>query len=194
MRNPLPRIAAAVTLAAGLSLAGAASAHAAPAWSWQAGHTYVLKSLSPDVSGTCMQDADEPTTYHGHSVDWVRNVPCNSYDTSQRWQVVTYANGWANLENVRDSRCLDYSQEYGLRGFGCYTTSFAGGWQQWRLVTRWHNGQIQAVLENGRYQEDQANMCADLSLRFGLRGYPCNGPSQNSGYQAWIIDDVTPGS
>ncbi|MBD0734920.1 hypothetical protein [Streptomyces sp. CBMA29] len=190
MRKPLPRIAAAVAMAAGLILANTGSADAAPAWSWQTGHIYRLESLSPDAGNTCMQDTRESTTYNGHPVDWVRNVPCDLYDTSYRWQVVINANGWANLENVASSNCLDYSQEYGLRGFPCYDTSYTGGWQEWRLVTRQAHGITQVVLQNGRYQEDHANMCADLSLQYGLRGYPCNGTSQDSGYQAWLVFDV----
>ncbi|MFF7195019.1 hypothetical protein ACFZAM_15065 [Streptomyces sp. NPDC008079] len=159
MRKPLPRIAAAVAMAAGLILATTGSADAAPAWSWQTGHIYRLESLSPDAGNTCMQDSRELTTYHGHPVDWVRNAPCDLYDTSYRWQVVINA-------------------------------SYTGGWQEWRLVTRQAHGITQVVLQNGRYQEDHANMCADLSLQYGLRGYPCNGTSQDSGYQAWLVFDV----
>jgi hypothetical protein len=187
---PLARIAAAVAVAVGLIMVNSGSADAAPAWAWQTGHIYRLQSLSPDVGDTCMQDSNTLTNHNGNWVDWVRNEPCDLYDTSQRWQVVINANGWANLESVSHSHCLDYSQQYGLRGLTCSNNSFTGGWQEWRLVKRQAYGITQAVLENGRYQEDNANMCADLSIQYGLRGYPCNGASQDSGYQAWLVFDV----
>jgi hypothetical protein len=47
---------------------------------------------------------------------------------------------------------------------------------------------------NGGYFLENGNtkLCIDDSSQYGLRGYPCNGPSYNSGYQQWIHNGSSP--
>jgi hypothetical protein len=42
---------------------------------------------------------------------------------------------------------------------------------------------------NGGYFLENGNtkLCIDDSSQYGLRGYPCNAGSYNSGYQSWIV-------
>lgn len=74
-----------------------------------------------------------------------------------------------------------------LRGFPCYANSYNGGWQKWRIVNRYTaNGAYQQVLQNvstGRCLDDSTNSDGSDNLR----AYPCNGPSQDGGWQGWDL-------
>ena len=109
----------------------------------------------------------------------------------QQWQVITLANGWAQLKNLATNRCLDYSQGAGLRTYPCNPWSFSDGFQEWALIERVNAAhQTHTVLKSGRWQEDGRDMCVDVSLGAGTRGFPCNGGSQDAGYQAWTTYDL----
>lgn len=125
----------------------------------------------------------------------LRGFPCGqgNYDGGwQKWKVIALANGYAQLQNSATNLCLDDStrsdgSDY-LRGFPCYPNSFNGGWQGWRIVNRTRaNGYYEQVLQNratGRCLDDSN---AGLNGTDLLRGYPCNGSSQDAGYQGWDI-------
>jgi hypothetical protein len=181
--------AAAIGLAAGISLTQAAGAYAgAPVYYWQNGHTYEFISWSPDPTGTCLDDSNTGT---GGS-DNLRAFACNSTGY-QRWTVSQTDGEWAQLTNDATNRCLDLSIQNGtplLRTFGCNDASFDNGYQAWELVNRTApDGGAEAVLESG-LNGGAADLCVDVST-YGTRGFPCNGASQDNGYQSWTPVDVT---
>ncbi|MEU5443731.1 RICIN domain-containing protein [Streptomyces griseofuscus] len=159
---------------------------------WSYNHSYWLGPNNN--TGRCVDDSED-LTVPDHNL--LRGFGCydNSYAGGwQRWLVIgkNNANGSAQLFNAATGLCLDDStrsdgSDY-LRGLTCYADSFSGGWQAWRIVNRTTaSGSYQQVLQNvntGRCLDDSnaGNSGTDL-----LRGYPCNGSSQDHGYQGWDI-------
>ncbi|GAA2750019.1 RICIN domain-containing protein [Kitasatospora cinereorecta] len=96
------------------------------------------------------------------------------------------------FRNQNTGRCLDDSGDNShdlLRGFVCNQGSVDGGWQKWQVIYRTTaNGVGQLVLKNG-YQKN-GNFCLDDSGDGNhdlMRGYPCNGSSQDGGWQGWTL-------
>ncbi|MFF3907848.1 hypothetical protein ACFYZJ_18055 [Streptomyces sp. NPDC001848] len=141
----------------------------------------------------CVDDSYAPNLPDGNLL---RGFPCAQYNYSggwQQWKVIALSNGYAQLQNGATGLCLDDSTRLSdgsdyLRGFPCYTQSFSGGWQGWRIVNRTTAaGYYEQVLQNaatGRCLDDSNAGPNGSDL---LRGYPCNGPSQDNGYQGWDI-------
>ncbi|MDH6708874.1 hypothetical protein P3T27_005620 [Kitasatospora sp. MAA19] len=193
--------ATAIALAAGLGMANVGTADAGTAdlgtahasastraYYWMSAHTYTFVSWSPDAGDSCLDDSN-----NGDGTDNLRAFTCNGM-AWQKWKVTEYANGWAQLMNLATGRCLDYSNDgnhFGLRTYECNGPSFNSGFQQWAMVNRYTAaGAYESVLKSGRWEEDNTDMCLDVS-NVGTRGYPCNGPSQDSGYQGWTVLDQT---
>ncbi|WP_328333944.1 MULTISPECIES: RICIN domain-containing protein [unclassified Streptomyces] len=143
-------------------------------------------------TGRCVDDSSAPSLPDGNLL---RGFPCfqSNYDGGwQKWKVNAMANGYAQLKNGATGLCLDDSTrsdgtDY-LRGFPCYPQSLSGGWQGWRIVNRTRaNGYYEQVLQNaatGRCLDDSNAGPNGSDL---LRGYVCNGTSQDNGYQGWDI-------
>ncbi|MEY9969271.1 hypothetical protein ABIA33_007359 [Streptacidiphilus sp. MAP12-16] len=174
--------AAAIGLVVGLGVAGGGTAHAATDYGyWQYGHVYTFVTWYQSAPDSCLDDSNGGGT---------RTFGCNNLNY-QKWKVINLSSGYAQLENLATGRCLDWSPQYGLRTFGCYPSSFNGGWQMWARVHRTSaSGGAEEVLQNGRWQDGETWQCLDDS-QYGVRGYPCNGPSQDAGYQGWTVIDVT---
>jgi hypothetical protein len=180
----------AIGMAAALGIVQAGSASASePAWYWVSAHTYTFITSSPAAPDACLDDSN--TGPNGK--DNLRAFTCNG-QAYQKWTVVNYANGWAQLENQATKRCLDYSLSSGLRTFSCEQKSFDGGWQKWALVDRYTaGGSLQAVLKSAIKQENGTNTCIDISAEYGDVGFPCSGARQDYGYQGWHVYDDSVG-
>ena len=179
MRKLLRRLtgaAAAIGLMVGLGIAGTGTAQASSRWTyWALGYDYGAQSW---YNGNCLDDSAQ---------FGLRTYPCNG-GVWQKWRVINLDNlGYAQLQNQSTLNCLDWSPQYGLRTFPCYANSFNGGWQKWMMVNRTMPSGPQgfeSVLLNG--YPNSPNQCLDNS-QFGVRGYACNGPSQDAGYQGWSL-------
>jgi hypothetical protein len=185
-----------IAIAAGLAFTQASSAYALTTpYYWTLGHDYVFQSDSPDHGNgggpgdQCIVGTDSlakpQTTYCAEDGS-------NSYE---EFKVITLSGGWAQLELeggfTDGANCLDYSKTYGLRLFPCNPSSFNSGYQKWLFVNGTdYNGGSRVFLQSARWQEDGTNMCVDASNQYPVRGYPCNGPSQKNGYQAWVAYDI----
>lgn len=141
---------------------------------------YILKNLA---TGRCLDDSGA-----SQSADLLRGYPCNS-SSWQAWRTIQIdSNSFEQLQNQATGRCLDWSPQYGLRGFTCYPESFDGGWQAWYYVNRplpggnWEDVFLNGYQANGNYCLDDSGSTPSTDL---LRGYPCNGASQDAGYQGW---------
>ncbi|WEP00501.1 hypothetical protein A6P39_004305 [Streptomyces sp. FXJ1.172] len=182
-RRAIARTAATVALVGGTALTGTSTAHAASnPFAWYMGYSYTFASW---YDQGCLDDSDA----YG-----LRSYPCNTPSIEngyQKWKVINWSSGYAQLQNQATGRCLDWSPGAGLRTFPCYADSFTGGWQEWKWVNRTTaDGRQEEVLQNGRWQDGEAWQCLDDSA-YGVRGYPCNGPSQDNGYQGWNISNST---
>ncbi|MEW1860615.1 RICIN domain-containing protein [Streptomyces sp. NPDC088194] len=145
-----------------------------------------------DNTGRCVDDSSDASVADGNLL---RGFPCGqgNYDGGwQKWKVIALANGYAQLQNGATGLCLDDSshsdgKDY-LRGFPCLTPSFTAGWQGWRIVNRTTaKGYYEQVLQNaatGRCLDDSNAGPNNGDL---LRGYTCNGTSQDNGFQGWDI-------
>ncbi|SOE24992.1 Ricin-type beta-trefoil lectin domain-like [Streptomyces sp. OK228] len=191
-------------VAAGLALGGVAVATGTAAAGvgvntdhWQVEHDYWIGPN--DNTNRCVDDSIDPNSKDGNLL---RGFPCyqNSYSGGwQKWHVISVdPNGYAQLKNMSTGLCLDDSNGGPngtelLRGYSCNGGSYDGGWQKWKIVNR-NTGTspsyYQQVLQNantGRCLDDSdaGNGGSDL-----LRGYPCNGGSQDGGWQGWYIYDM----
>ena len=148
---------------------------------------------------------DDSTASNGS--DLLRDFPCvqASYDSGyQKWIVIRVANvdqygyaQWGQLQNAATHRCLDWSYQFGLRAFNCSYNSFDGtgmwqAWESWPTSLPTNNGGdvYGWILQNG--QSDYGNYCLDDSAPYGVRGFPCNGSSQQAGYQFWTSPLLEP--
>lgn len=185
--------AAAMTIAAGLGIAGSGTANASTTVDYLlAGHTYTFITWAPGVQDSCLDDSN-----YTDGKDNLRAFTCNEM-TYQKWTVIDYANGWVQLRNQATNRCLDYSNDsnhFGLRTFTCGTDNFTAGWQRWALVNRTTaSGGDEDVLKSANtWDPPYGSQCVDVSMEAGTRAYPCNGASQDAGYQGWTVLDVTYG-
>ncbi|MFJ5925546.1 RICIN domain-containing protein [Kitasatospora sp. NPDC092948] len=157
---------------------------------WSTNATYWIGGNN--YTGRCVDDSSDSSLPDGNLL---RGFPCyaNSYNGGwQKWKVITSANGYAQLQNGATGLCLDDSNrsdgsDY-LRGFPCYANSFNGGWQGWRIVNRTRaNGSYEQVLQNGATGRCLDDSNAGSNGGDLLRTYPCNGLSQDSGYQGWDL-------
>ncbi|GAA1950740.1 RICIN domain-containing protein [Kitasatospora viridis] len=142
-------------------------------------------------TGRCVDDSFDSNAVSGNLL---RGFPClaNSYSGGwQEWTVVEVSSGGASLQNAATGLCLDDSDAGPngsdlLRGFPCNGLS----WQHWRIVNRYTGtspSYPQQVLQNeatGRCLDDSDAGPGGSDL---LRGYPCNGPSQDGGWQGWDL-------
>ncbi|WP_052441580.1 RICIN domain-containing protein [Streptacidiphilus anmyonensis] len=192
MRTALRRLSstgATIALAAGLGLAGTGTAHAdTPAyWNFKAGATYVLQNQSGPWD--CLDDSNDGA----NGSDLMRGYTCN-YGTYQMWNVIQYNGGWVQLRNVGTGRCLDYSNQFGLRGYPCkgYGSWSTDGYQSWEMKTRvlsLQNNVLQDVVQNANLNPlDGYNQClTDFWTGIGMDGGDCSGGLQDSGEQGWTI-------
>lgn len=180
LRTRLARAVTALAVAGGVSMTGATAAHAdgGTAYGWQVGHDYIIGS---HWSGGCLDDSND---------FGLRTYECNQNSVDggwQRWRVVNWSSGYGQLKNVNTGRCLDWSSDYGLRTYECNNPSFANGYQKWAL--EFFNTSAGATIQVLRNGINAPWNCLDES-EYGVRGYPCNDPSKNSGYQSWWVDNA----
>ncbi|GAA1956622.1 hypothetical protein [Kitasatospora viridis] len=188
MRSTLHRLgsaAAAIGLAAGLGVisTGSAQADVGPGW-WTQNGSYQISS-DWGTSANCLDNSSQ----YG-----LRMYPCNapSYNNGyQKWKAI-------NTDDVTDGAqlqsqapgsngCLDWSPQYGLRTYSCNWSSFINGYQNWEVWFRTDSsGGQEIVLKNGL--PNSPSICLDNS-QYGVRGYACNGASQDAFYQGWQLQE-----
>ena len=87
-------------------------------------------------------------------------------------------NGTVEFYNWNTANCIDDSSGFGLRMYGCNTSSYNSGYQKW-----WYGTYA------GYYYFENAKtlVCLDDSLDFGLRVYSCTGNTGNN-HQLWYVN------
>lgn len=184
-RRAVAMTAATIALATGAAVASAGTAQAyGNTGTWDYGYNYALHSWYNDQ---CLDDSNTGP----NGTDNLRMFPCyaSSYTNGyQKWQVIQLQYGnYAQLKNMATGRCLDWSPNI-LRTYPCNDYSYNAGYQKWPIVNRYTaNGQLEQVLRNEFLPTSTSSYtCLDDSV-YGVRGYPCNGTSQDDGYQGWNI-------
>jgi hypothetical protein len=77
------------------------------------------------------------------------------------------------MHNYKTNDCVDDSDAYGLRAYGCNGTNY----QFWNAIAD----------SNGTQLQNQATgQCLDDSITYGVRVFTCNSTSYVDGYQGWI--------
>ncbi|OFE10896.1 hypothetical protein A5N83_00215 [Rhodococcus sp. 1139] len=102
------------------------------------------------ATGACLDDSSMG----------LRGFGCNGLDF-QRWNFMMVGDIYYRIQNMSTTRCLDHSNEYGLRTVNCN----AGAYQTWRVVT--FSGGIEV-------QNFGTGKCLDDS-NLGVRAINCNG-------------------
>ncbi|MFE3412289.1 RICIN domain-containing protein [Streptomyces mirabilis] len=181
-------------VAAALAFGGVAAATGPAAafgntanWSWP--HDYQIGGNNN--TRRCVDDSIDSNAISGNLL---RGYPCNGYNW-QKWRVIEIedigGDTYAALKNDATGLCLDDSNGGPngadlLRGYPCNGYN----WQKWRIVSRitgTNPAYFQQVLQNagtGRCLDDSDAGRGGSDL---LRGYPCNGPSQDGGWQGWDL-------
>jgi len=174
-----------MTLGFGLATTGTAQASTLHAANYSGSNIpYQSRSGSPQIGDGCLDDSN--TGPNGG--DNLRTFTCNG-QSYQDWKVLDFSNGWAQLQNQATHRCLDYSPGL-LRAYPCNDPSFDNWYQAWTVVNRFSStGAYEQVIKSGYASAGNGNICLDAS-NLGTRGYACNGPSQDSGFQGWTLDEV----
>ncbi|MEU1444069.1 hypothetical protein ACFY1B_52355 [Streptomyces mirabilis] len=116
----------------------------------------------------------------------LRSYPCNlpsfnnGYQSFTFWYDNSAPSPTVQIQNANTGDCIDdntnASGQDVLRHWPCSGASFSNGNQKWWISWYWGN----PVLKNAATLR-----CLDDSNDFGLRGYDCNAPSIQNGYQRW---------
>ncbi|MFE2839802.1 hypothetical protein ACFXI6_54395 [Streptomyces mirabilis] len=88
----------------------------------------------PDPERQHRDCIDDNTNASGQDV--LRHWPCSGASFSngnQKWWISWY---WGNpvLKNAATLRCLDDSNDFGLRGYDCNEPSIQNGYQRWQYL------------------------------------------------------------
>lgn len=95
-------------------------------------NSYEIKNVN---TGQCLDDS---TAYGVRAFGCNKASYVNGYQKWQpfEWESTASSDYLVQWYNVATSSCLDYSFQYGLRGFGCNTSSFNNGYQDWYMFSQ----------------------------------------------------------
>jgi hypothetical protein len=144
----------------------------------------VMSLCALGAIGAPAAHADVDTTFQnqetGGCLTWLRErysfvhvQVCGADARNQVWSVHRWRDGTIEIRSLVDGQCLDDSDAFGTRMFGCNATPF----QSWYPHT-WNDGTIQ--LKN-----QATGRCLDYSHAYLLRTYTCNASTFQSWYGAY---------
>ncbi|WP_052591712.1 RICIN domain-containing protein [Luteipulveratus mongoliensis] len=94
-------------------VAAAAPIIAVPAMHASAKPADAVQTFMNGMSADCIDDSDQG----------LRMMDCESDNPHQQWEVRKWNDNTRQLKNVATGRCLDHSNQYGVRTFTCHDPS-----------------------------------------------------------------------